>query len=89
MTPDYLSLTQCSANQRLDYFYTDIFKIYIIYFLLSQQTKMCGNHQPSVVGGNKMTCPGLQLENRFLGPIPGPLNLNHWASEFLTKHYLD
>ena len=63
--------------------------IVIIRFLLSQQTKMCGNHQPSVVGGNKMTRPGLQLENRFLGPIPGPLNLKHWASEFLTKRYLD
>ena len=83
------------------FLYTILTITVIIRFLLGQQTKMCGNHQPthshqnvwesssSVVGGNKMARPGLQLENRFLGPIPGLLNLNLWASEFLTKHYLD
>lgn len=35
----------------------------------------------------KMTRLGMHVENRFLGP--GPVNLNHWESEFLTKHYFD
>lgn len=32
----------------------------------------------------------MHAENKSLGPTPGPVNLNHWKSEFfLTTHYLD
>lgn len=31
----------------------------------------------------------VHVENRFLSPNPGPVYLNHWKFEFLTKHYHD
>lgn len=31
----------------------------------------------------------MHVESRSLGPTPGPVILNHWESELLTKHYFD
>lgn len=60
-------------------------------FLLGQQTKTRENHSwaQRIPHTSLIWFTQVHVENRFLSPTLGPVYLNHWKCEFLTKHYHD